>query len=757
MSIDLSQFHSVFFEESFEGLELMEASLLELDVDAPDSEQINTIFRAAHSIKGGSGTFGFVQVAEFTHILETLLDRIRDGDQAIDPDGIELFLQSVDCLRGLLEALQAKTEPDTTRAHQLAGVFQAVLDGGTYADSANVVKTNAITGEPLDTASPLPEPMSSDDSAVNSGTRKQVGFSIVFKPEEDMLKGGNDPVRMLLELATLGDLTSHANTDQVPDFDQLVVDHCYLSWDIELLTNCEIDDIEEVFEWVEDECELSITPIYTDIATATEQHYSNSKNAAIDKKVQQATAEGQRLVMPSGPLPGLDNLQLASPNDVANNAPESTSVELAPSKPAAPTKSKPKPAAKPKAAKVEASSIRVGIDKVDSLINLVGELVITQSMLGQMGSAGDSITDEHIGNLREGLVQLEQNTRELQDSVMRIRMLPISFTFNRFPRMVRDISIQLGKQVQLELSGESTELDKTVMEKISDPMVHLIRNALDHGIEMPEQRKAAGKPEMGTIVLNAFHQGGNIVIEMTDDGGGIDTERLLTKARNNGLVGENEQLTQEQKLDLLFSPGLSTVEQVSDLSGRGVGMDVVRRNIQELSGSVEVSTEMGVGSTFRIRLPLTLAILDGQLVTVAGQTYIFPLVSISESLQIDSAKVNNVAGGSDVYNLRDEYIPILCLDQLFGLRQEAKVLQDSLLVVVESEGQKLGVVVDELLAQQQVVIKSLEENYTRVQGVSGATILGDGTVAMIVDALGLSGLAGNEIAAAQKMAIEAVA
>lgn len=759
MSIDLSQFHAVFFEESFEGLELMETSLLELDVDAPDSEQINTIFRAAHSIKGGSGTFGFVQVAEFTHILETLLDRIRDGDQSIDPDGIELFLQSVDCLRGLLEGLQAETEPDTTRAKQLAGVFQAVLDGGSYADSANVVKTNAITGAPLDAPTGSPEPTLSDVTPTSSGTRKQIGFSIVFKPEEDMLKGGNDPVRMLRELATLGDITSHANTDQVPDFDQLVVDHCYLSWDIELLTTCEIDDIEEVFEWVEDECELSITPIYADISSATEQHYSNSQDDAIDKKIQQATADGQRLVMPSGPLPSLDNLQLAGPGDVANNLPNSTpaapSVEVAAAKPAPPTQ--PKSTAKPKAAKVEASSIRVGIDKVDSLINLVGELVITQSMLGQMGSAGDSITDEHIGNLREGLVQLEQNTRELQDSVIRIRMLPISFTFNRFPRMVRDISIQLGKQVQLELSGENTELDKTVMEKISDPMVHLIRNALDHGIEMPDQRKAAGKPEVGTIVLNAFHQGGNIVIEMTDDGGGIDTERLLTKARNNGLVGENEQLTQEQKLDLLFSPGLSTVEEVSDLSGRGVGMDVVRRNIQELSGSVEVSTEMGVGSTFRIRLPLTLAILDGQLVTVADQTYIFPLVSISESLQIDSAKVNNVAGGSDVYNLRDEYIPILCLDRLFGLCQEAKVLQDSLLVVVESEGQKVGVVVDELLAQQQVVIKSLEENYTRVQGVSGATILGDGTVAMIVDALGLSGLAGNEIAAAQKMAIEAVA
>jgi two-component system chemotaxis sensor kinase CheA len=738
MSIDLSQFHAVFFEESFEGLELMEAALLDLDVDNPDSEQINAIFRAAHSIKGGSGTFGFVQVAEFTHILETLLDKVRDGEEAIDADGIELFLQSVDCLRGLLEALQSKKDPDMQRANQLAGVFQAVLDGASYSDSANIVKANSITSELM--APQVTEPNSNavPNNAVSDEedygvSRQQVGFKIYFKPHVDMLKGGNDPVRMLRELATLGEINTTVDSSELPPLEGLVPDNCYLSWTIELLTTCKIDDVEEVFEWVEDECQLSITPILQDASTVA---YSQSPDQQNSPEIKPQATVGQRLVMPSGPLPGLDDLLL--PNPI-----EPSSTEVVADQVKTPVKAKP--------TKVESSSIRVGIDKVDSLINLVGELVITQSMLGQMGSARDSITEEHIGNLREGLVQLEQNTRELQDSVMRIRMLPISFTFNRLPRMVRDISIQLGKKVQLEVSGENTELDKTVMEKISDPMVHLIRNALDHGIEMPAQRIAAGKPEMGTIVLKAFHQGGSIVIEMKDDGGGIDTERLLAKARKNGLVGETDQLTQEQKLELLFTPGLTTVEQVSDLSGRGVGMDVVRRNIQELNGSVEVSSEMGVGSAFRIRLPLTLAILDGQLVTVAEQTYIFPLVSISESLQIDGAKVNNLAGGSDVYSLREEYIPILRLDRLFGLREEVGVLDGSLLVVVESEGQKIGVVVDELLAQQQVVIKSLEENYTRVVGVSGATILGDGTVAMIVDPIGLSSLAGNDIAAAKKL------
>jgi two-component system chemotaxis sensor kinase CheA len=729
MSIDLSQFHAVFFEESFEGLELMEATLLELDVDNPDSEQINSIFRAAHSIKGGSGTFGFVQVTEFTHVLETLLDRVRDGVQTIDADCIELLLQSVDCLRSLLEALKSKEEPDTTRAAQLVSVFQAVLDGGPDGNSASLVKVKAIIGESM--VAPLIKTTKKDASSVERNpvaTRQQIGFNIFFKPSLEMLKGGNDPIRMLRELAALGEMETTTDSDELPVLQELVPENFYLSWTIELLTTCDIDDVEEVFEWVEGECELSITPMLEDSTVAVDIPTLYQLN---DSQVKKPTTSGQRLVMPSGPLPSLDNLQL----DITTEPVPAIAVAAQVTAPV----------------KAEASSIRVGIDKVDSLINLVGELVITQSMLGQMGSSGEIITDENIEKLRERLVQLEQNTRELQDSVMRIRMLPISFTFNRFPRMVRDISIQLGKQVQLELRGENTELDKTVMEKISDPMVHLIRNALDHGIEMPAQRIAAGKPEVGTIVLNVFHQGGYIIIEMTDDGGGIDRERLLAKARKNGLVGESEQLSEEQKLELLFSPGLSTVEKVSNLSGRGVGMDVVRRNIQELNGSVEASTEMGVGSTFRIHLPLTLAILDGQLVTVANQTYIFPLISISESLQIDEAKVSNVAGGSDVYSLREEYIPILRLDRLFGLCQEIGVLKDSLLVVIESEGQKIGVVVDELLSQQRIVIKSLEENYIRVLGVSGATILGDGTVAMIVDAVGLSNLAGKDIAAAKKM------
>jgi len=392
-----------------------------------------------------------------------------------------------------------------------------------------------------------------------------------------------------------------------------------------------------------------------------------------------------------------------------------------------------------KSSKTEAGSIRVGIDKVDNLINMVGELVITQSMLSQLGEDFD-MDDLH--KMQEGLSQLEHNTRELQESVMRIRMLPISFAFSRFPRMVRDMCRRLNKKIELKLLGETTELDKTVMEKIGDPLVHLVRNSLDHGIESPADRIKAGKPETGTITLNAYHQGGNIMIEISDDGAGLNTKKIIEKARKQELVAATDTLTEDQIHDLIFHPGFSTAEVVSDVSGRGVGMDVVRRNIQELNGTISMESIQGKGSTFTICLPLTLAILDGQLVRLGKETFIFPLISIVESLQINIEDVNSVAGGCDVLRLRDDYVPIIKMYEVFNLKTDNRKLDKSLLVVVEGDGQKVGIVVDELAAQQQVVIKSLEDNYQRVEGISGATILGDGTVALILDITGIIKMAG---------------
>ena len=385
------------------------------------------------------------------------------------------------------------------------------------------------------------------------------------------------------------------------------------------------------------------------------------------------------------------------------------------------------------------TSIRVSIDKVDELINMVGELVITQSMLSQYGEA-EKIDTAGIERLRDGLGQLERNTRELQESVMRIRMLPISFAFQRFPRLVHDLSSKLEKNIQLKMSGEQTELDKTVMEKIGDPLVHLVRNSLDHGIEKPDVRREKGKPEQGTVHLNAFHQGGNIVIEIIDDGAGLNKEKIIEKAVGRGLLVEGEAVSDEQVHDLIFQAGFSTADVVSDVSGRGVGMDVVRKNIRSLGGTVEVISKVDVGSTFTIRLPLTLAILDGQLVKVGTETYIIPLISIIESLQVKMDKVNTVSGKGEVYRLRDEYIPVVRLYHVFDVEPDNRELTTGLLVVVEAEGEKVALFVDDLYGQQQVVIKSLETNFKKVDGVSGATILGDGTVALILDVKGLMGL-----------------
>ncbi len=664
MSIDLSQFLETFYEESFEGLETMEQELLNLESGNHDPETINSIFRAAHSIKGGSGTFGLDSVAEYTHVLETLLDEMRDGRRAVTPEIIAPLLESVDVLRDMLTALRAGEEPDPAPVAASRQKLEAVLGAAGGGDAASAA-TEATPGAPA------------------------AGWQIRFRPHPHLLQTGNDPVRMFRELAELGDLEVEVDTDALPALANLAPEDCYLGWTLTLRGDVAREAVDEVFDWVEGDCDLTITPLDS------------------------APPE-----TPSAPA----ETAAATPSPAAKaDAPAASAPAKKPTRPA------------------EASSIRVAIDKIDELINMMGELVITQSMLSQLGEA-EQFGPEHIERLRDGLAQLERNTRELQENVMRIRMLPISFAFQRFPRLVHDLGAKLGKQVELQLSGEQTELDKTVMEKIGDPLVHLVRNSLDHGIETPEQRRAAGKPETGIIHLNAFHEGGNIVIEIRDDGAGLNRDRILAKAIENGLVGPDEHLSDEQIHDLIFAPGFSTAEVVSDVSGRGVGMDVVRKNIRALGGTVEVHSEPGQGSTFTIRLPLTLAILDGQSVRVGKEIYIVPLIAIIESLQVDPEAVKSVTGAAQVYCLRDEYIPIVHLAEVFGVQAEARRLEDGLLVVVEGEGSKIALFVDDLLGQQQVVIKSLETNFRKVDGISGATILGDGTVALILDITGLIGL-----------------
>jgi len=730
MSIDLSQFHQVFFEESFEGLDIMESGLLDLSLDEVDDETINSIFRAAHSIKGGAGTFGFQQVSEFTHVLETLLDEIRAGERNIEQQHVDLFLQSVDCLKGLLSDLQAGSEPDMGHADELKVQFEAILAG----ESAPAEATAAETSDEVE-ASEAGDESGSD----GEGSEGSEGWRIEFIPNEDILCTGNEPYRMFRELKDLADgagFEVSPDISRMPEFAAMHPELCYVSWTILLRKNVELSDIEEVFEWVVDDSEIRYHKLdHVD----TETLLANNEKLA---QQEAQSAEVEQVALQAEPEPIAESVaETAQPAPVAETSEAPAAKET---KPAA------KPAAKKAAAKSgENTSIRVSIDKIDSLINMVGELVITQSMLGQLGQEFD-IT--RVQRLQEGLSQLEQNTRELQESVMKIRMLPISFAFSRFPRLVRDLGKQLGKQVELEMLGENTELDKTVMEKIGDPLVHLVRNSLDHGLESPEVRKESGKSASGTITLNAFHQGGNIVIEVKDDGAGLNKERIRNKAIENGLIGDEDQLSDDQVYDLIFQPGFSTAETVSDVSGRGVGMDVVRRNISELNGSIEVTSTPGEGSVFTIRLPLTLAILDGQLVRVGEEVYIFPLVSIVESIQLEQHMLNNITGSQHVMQLRNDYIPIVSLHKVFNIEPEHKDLDGSMLVVVEGDNEKIGIVVDELLGQQQVVIKSLEQNYKKVDSISGATILGDGTVALIVDISGISKNTEHKVVTGQNQA-----
>lgn len=702
MPVDLSQFHETFFEEAQEALELMESTLLALELGDPDVEQINTIFRSAHSIKGGAGTFGFAGVAEFTHVVETLLDLMRGEKLSVDQPVVDLLLQSVDGMRELLEGAK----------HDESSISPPV--------AALLESLKAYLNDPKTTAGPA-----ASDATTAPRTE---AWRIDFRPHAHLLRTGNDPVFMIRELRAMGEASVVLVTGSIPPFAELDPEDCHLEWSIQLVGDVTREQIAEVFEWVDGDCDLVISP--TSLATARPEGPS----------VGAASAEAATPAPKSAESSGV--FEAKADGSRSESAPESKSVAGAPAPRATGHKS------------ADSGSIRVGINKVDELINMVGELVITQSMLDQLGHNFDM---SKLESLRDGLVTLERHTRELQESVMRIRMLPIGFSFNRFPRMVHDVSARLGKKVELRLSGEGTELDKTVLEKINDPLVHCVRNSLDHGIETPEERIAAGKPETGTLHLNSYHQGGNIVIEIADDGRGLNRDKIFAKAIERGLVRENDELSTEQVYDLIFMPGFSTADQISDVSGRGVGMDVVRRNVQELGGTIAVESETGRGTKVIVRLPLTLAILDGQTVRVGDETFIMPLVSIVESIQVRSEDLNIVAGRGEVFRLREDYLSILRLYELFDKEPEYTKIDDGIVVVVEGNNQRVGVFVDELLGQQQIVIKSLETNYRRVAGLSGATILGDGSVALILDVPGLIRLAQHPVNQKRRREAESVA
>ncbi len=659
----MTQFHQAFFDESVEGVDAMEAALLDLDPAAVDPEAINTIFRAAHSIKGGGATFGFEAIANFTHLVETLLDEVRAESLPVTRDLIDALLAAIDCLRALIASARGGADPD-------AG-----------ARDAAETRLRALLGE-------SPGERRTD---VAMPCAPASGWNIAFRPHPGMLKTGNDPLRMLKELAELGTLDAHCDKAALPALAELDPETSYLAWDLTLTGEAQRNEIDEVFEWVDGDCELAVTPA------------------------------------DEGASPG-DARAVAAPEKADDTPP--------------PRREARRPSATHHAA--DSASIRVGIDKIDALINIVGELVITQSMLNQFNGAAGPI---RLDTLHSGLDQLESNTRELREAVMRIRMLPISFVFNRFPRMVHDLGEKLGKRVNLSITGEQTELDKTVLEKIGDPLVHLVRNAIDHGIEEPAERSRAAKPETGRLSLGAWHEGGSIFVEIADDGRGLDRDAILAKARARGLVGAREEPADEAIYACIFEPGFSTRAAATDLSGRGVGMDVVHRNLGDLGGAIAIRSRAGLGTTFTITLPLTLAIMEGQSAAVGEECYIVPLASIIESLQASPADINRIAGGGRVVRFRGEHVPIIRLADVFGCAGAAANWRDGIMIIAEGHGRRVGLFVDRLLGQQQAVVKSLTDNYRKIEGISGATVMGDGRVALILDIPGLMRIAQQRQAA----------
>jgi two-component system chemotaxis sensor kinase CheA len=688
VALDLSRFSAAFFEEALEHLSSMEALLLELDIEQPDAEALNGIFRAAHSVKGGAGIFGFQSLADLTHVLESLLDRMRKGTLAPSKRLVDLVLSTCDVMR----------------AHVLA------LKSGGSADEAAA----ALSRQTLEAFENQPE--SEDAGAAPGATADGAGrfrVRIALSAEAFAEPGALD--KLLADVRGAGKVTV-IETGAKDGF------KTPLTFDIE--TDAELDELRDSLEFLVPAESIEIGPATGSPVAA--QPAAPAPQETVPQASAPVPAEQPQVAQQAGaPAAGDDAYGFFGP---------------------LPTKKKKRaPAAERPAAErrsgidrraeaegglglLESSSIRINVAKVDQLVNLVGELVIAQSMVSQ---AARALGDADATRLLHELTQLERNTRDMQEAVMSIRMLPISFVFNRYPRMVRDLAERLGKKVRLETHGEETELDKGLIERIADPLTHLVRNAFDHGIEAPAERARNGKPEEGLLLLSAAHQGSSIVISVTDDGVGLDRDKIIAKARELGMPAD-ESMTDAEVYQIIFAPGFSTAREVTDVSGRGVGMDVVRRNVTALGGRIEIESTLGQGTSIRVRLPLTLAIIDSMSVRVQGETYIVPLGHIAESLQPSEGQIKTV-GGREVISVRGEYLPVVSLAEFLGLPKATASEMNGVLVVLETERGRAALRVDELLGQHQVVLKSLEANFRKVRGISGATIMGDGRVAFILD------------------------
>ncbi|WP_168795557.1 chemotaxis protein CheA [Paraburkholderia aromaticivorans] len=747
MTLDITQFYQTFFDEADELLAQMEQLLLNLDIAHPDPEDLAAIFRAAHSIKGGAATFGFTALTETTHILESLLDRARNNELVLRKDMIDTFLETKDVLSGQLADYRASAEPDAATAKAIcaklerlnaesrdgaapaaaaapvaasvASVATQAVQGGTppehVVEQAVQAAGEWIDGEPAQTGQAA-------GAGEDTGPHLKITLRGVGEKDQELLAEELGNLGNIVgQVKSGGDLTLWLATDVTSD--DIIAVCCFVIDESQIVIGrgtAPADDTQQGEPGTPDAADSSPAQA----VQATQADHAASPAPAAGTAAPASTATHGLFDAPAAPAPA------AAQPAAATSAPAPAQASAA--APAEPDRKAARPAVA--AGGAEGSSIRVGVEKVDQLINLVGELVITQAMLAETTSTFDPALHDRLFN---GMAQLERNARDLQEAVMSIRMMPMDYVFSRFPRLVRDLAAKLGKEVELVTFGQATELDKSLIERIIDPLTHLVRNSLDHGIETVEARRAAGKDSTGQLVLSAAHHGGNIVIEVSDDGAGLRRDKILAKAAKQGMQ-VSETMSDEEVWNLIFLPGFSTAEQVTDVSGRGVGMDVVKRNIQSMGGHVEITSHAGKGSTTRIMLPLTLAILDGMSVKVGNEIFILPLNFVMESLQPQAEDIYTVANGERVVRVRGEYLPLVALHEVFNVEGAKQEPTQGIVTIMQTEGRRFAMLIDELVGQQQVVVKNLETNYRKVHGISAATILGDGSVALIVDVAALN-------------------
>lgn len=725
--MDMNEIKEIFFQECEEQLAELESGLLKLNDGDRDPETVNAVFRAVHSIKGGAGAFGLDDLVAFAHVFETTLDCVRSNRLEPTQDVLKVMLKSADVLADLTNAARDGGYVDETRSRALVKELEALANGEAPAPAAKTPEpaTAAATPAPAptDDSGFQPIPFSFDSFDDGEAVDDSRAYEISFRPRRELYTKGNEAALLLRDLSRIGEMSINCDADGLPALDKMDPEEAYFGWTIQLKTEKSEDDIRTVFEFAEWDCDLEIReaadaapeeevpmiPVPFDLSaldeTDTAAETTSSANAAVEAV---AAAE------------------IAS--SVSKMAAAAARVEK---KEASATAASAAAAQNAAAAAAAGQTIRVDLDRVDRLINLVGELVINQAMLSQSVIENDTTGTSSINM---GLEELQQLTREIQDSVMAIRAQPVKPVFQRMSRIVREVADMVGKSIRLVTEGENTEVDKTVIDKLAEPLTHMIRNAVDHGIETPEKREAAGKDPEGTIKLTAKHRSGRIVIELVDDGAGINRERVRQKAIDNDLIAADANLTDEEIDNLIFAPGFSTADKISDISGRGVGMDVVKRSIQALGGRISISSRPGHGSTFTMSLPLTLAVLDGMVVTVAGQTLVVPLTAIVETLQPEASSIHSFGANQRLISIRDSFCPLVDVGRILNFRATQANPVEGVALLVESEGGgQRALMVDAIQGQRQVVIKSLEANYTHVPGIAAATILGDGRVALILD------------------------